>query len=88
MKDIPHHMAKFFKKFAHPDPAIEPIEEKKLVRELAIPDSKTEKRKKQKLSIKKKRLAHIPIHKSKEERNREEKRNGPVRDNRRPTHYK
>jgi hypothetical protein len=88
MKDIPHHMKKFFQKFAHSDPAIEQQEEKKLTQELKIPDSKLEQRKKVKRSIKKQRLAHIPTHKSKEQRNKEEKKRGPVRDNKLRTYYK
>jgi hypothetical protein len=73
MKDINHHQAKFQKK------ALKHLSDTDVTPPRTCEDSKEEKRKKEKAQMKEGRECHIPTHKTEEERNAEEKRNGPVR---------
>ena len=86
MKDVAHHMNKFIKKIK---PEISEKETEELLRKnLNVEESRKEKRKKEKIEMRKGREDHIPVHKSDEERNREKKRNCPIHLPSKPTSVK
>ncbi len=82
MKDASHHLKKLNREVVR-HPSVIKDGDLPLVK---IEESKEEHRKKQKIEMRKERDAHIPTHKTPEERNQEQKRNEPIREGNHKVH--